>query len=55
MYYIAIKVQSGEWRIVKHVSTKEDAVLTLATIRSHNITAAAFITRDGKFKRLVNI
>ena len=55
MYYIGIWTDAKEWRIVKHLTTKEDAVILLKTIRSHNLKAAAFVVRDGKYRKLVNL
>ena len=55
MYYIGIQTVQGEWQIVKTVRTKDAAVETLRKIRGHQIKAAAFVVREGKYKRLVNI
>lgn len=55
MYYIGIQIYTGEWQIVKSVRTKEAAVETLRKIRGHKIKAAAFVLREGKYRKLVNL
>lgn len=55
MYYIGIQILTGEWQIVKSVRTKEAAVETLRKIRGHKIKAAAFVLREGKYRKLVNL
>lgn len=54
MYYIAIKY-GEEWRIIKHVETKEQAVLQLMKTRQKKKNAAVFRNDNGKFKRLINL
>lgn len=55
MYYIGIQIHTGEWQIVKSVHTKEAAAETLRKIRGHKIKAAAFVVRQGKYRKLVNL
>ena len=55
MYYIGIKTDSGEWRIVKSCSSKEAAVLAVKRVRDHKLTAAVFVIKEGKYRKLVNI
>lgn len=55
MYFIAIRLDNGEYRIVKHVSTKEDAAYLVRKVREHKLKADVLIQQDGKYKRLVNI
>ena len=55
MYYIGIQIHTGEWQIVKSVHTKEAAVETLRRIHGHKIKAAAFVIRQGKYRKLVNL
>ena len=54
-YYLGFKIAGGEWRIVKKVATKEEAITTLRKMREHKLKAAAFIIKDGKYRKLVNI
>lgn len=55
MYYIGIEILTGEWKIVKSVHTREAAIETLHKIRGHKIKAAAFVVRQGKYRKLVNL
>lgn len=55
MYFIAIRLDNGEYRIVKHVSTKEDAAYIVRKVREHKLKADVLIFDNGKYKRLINI